>query len=362
MQRYGLSDIVEKSQVMSIVYDNPTSVFTIEASTGTKKARTVVLAIGSGQTPCLPQDSPFHNIPNPQNVTHIFSHLNLDSSTILAPSVLASTSFDHPKILAIIGGGLTSAQIAELASSQGLSKVHLILRSPLKTKHFDVDLCWLAKYKNESMSRFWKADEDRERWEMMRDARGGGSVNPEYREVLKTLVREGRVKVWEWTKVKGARWDDEQERWRLELTDTTEEVHQVDVDGVVYATSEAADIRTVNVVRSILEEHPIEIVGGLPCLTNELMWNEDIPLFVTGKLGGLRLGPAAPNLEGARLGAEFISSKIAILSSGWQRGVKDSDESPAEEFDMGRLGLGRSNQFEILEYDSEEGGNVHSVF
>jgi len=36
------------------------------------------------------------------------------------------------------------------------------------------------------------------------------------------------------------------------------------------------------------------------------MWKEQVPLFVTGKLAGLRLGPSAGNLEGARVGAERV--------------------------------------------------------
>ena len=37
------------------------------------------------------------------------------------------------------------------------------------------------------------------------------------------------------------------------------------------------------------------------------MWKENVPLFVTGRLAGLRLGPGAPNLAGARVGAERIA-------------------------------------------------------
>jgi hypothetical protein len=40
------------------------------------------------------------------------------------------------------------------------------------------------------------------------------------------------------------------------------------------------------------------------------MWNDDVPLFVTGKLAGLRLGPGAPNLVGARIGAERIAWNV----------------------------------------------------
>lgn len=43
------------------------------------------------------------------------------------------------------------------------------------------------------------------------------------------------------------------------------------------------------------------------------MWNEDVPLFFTGRCAGLRLGPGAANLAGARMGAERIAWKVEEL-------------------------------------------------
>lgn len=198
------------------------------------------------------------------------------------------------------------------------------------------------------------ADEDHERWGMLREARGGGSVNPEHRDIIKDLQGKGRLKLWEWTEVQEATRNEEDNEWSLQLSNAGGAI-EVIVDAIVYATGEAASIRSVDALRPILKEHPIEAVGGMPCLTSELMWNEGVPLFVTGKLGGLRLGPAAGNLEGARLGAEFISGKMASISSAWQH-MKDSEEIPSEEINMSQLlGLGRANQFEILEDQANEG-------
>ena len=52
---------------------------------------------------------------------------------------------------------------------------------------------------------------------------------------------------------------------------------------------------------------PIKVIGGMPCLTDDLAWADDVPLFITGRLAGLRIGPDCGNLEGARVGAERIS-------------------------------------------------------
>ncbi|KAG4444077.1 hypothetical protein IFR05_000430 [Cadophora sp. M221] len=359
--RYGLADLVQKVEVSSITYSPTSSLFTLQTSAGIKKARIVVLAIGAAAKPSLPPNCPFCTLTPHDSVRHVFSKGNSKDNnttsqlptttpnpTILPPSLLSKAHLNLPTSLAIIGGGLTSAQTAHLASLHHITKTHLILRGPLKTKHFDVDLCWLAKFKNHSMSAFWKADSDVERVEMMKAARGGGSVNPEYKGILMDLVREGRVVIWEFMEVGGAVRGEGEGRWRLELVGKERRRDEILVDHVVYATGVAADINCVEAVKPLLQSYPIETVGGMPCLTKELMWNEDVPFFVTGRLGGLRLGPAAPNLEGARLGAEFISGKIASLISGLDRNVI---AELSEEVDMRRLGLGRRNQFDVLEMD-----------
>ncbi|KAK0124447.1 hypothetical protein ONS95_009402 [Cadophora gregata] len=366
VKRYDLSNLVQKSAVSSITYSAPSSLFKIQTSTGIKKARVVVLAIGAAAKPSLPPDCPFCNISlNDKNVKHVFSKppaptkglgIDINTNANINPAILPPSLLTKPhSTLAIIGGGLTSAQIAHLASMNNIPLTHLIVRGPLKTKHFDVDLCWVAKFKNHSMSAFWKADSDEERAEMMRDARGGGSVNPEYRGILKRLVGEGRLRVWEWTEVVGAKrvgGDGDGENWVLELSRTDgEKREEVVVDHVVYATGIVADINRVEAVRPMLDEFPIETVGGMPCLTKELMWNDEIPFFITGRLGGLRLGPAAPNLEGARLGAEFIAGKIASLISAFDRNVA---HEVSEDMDMRRLGLGRQNQFDVLGLDGSD--------
>ncbi|KAL2074720.1 hypothetical protein VTL71DRAFT_8499 [Oculimacula yallundae] len=365
--RYDLANLVQKAEVTSIAYSSTSSLFTLQTSTGIKKARIVVMAIGAAAKPSLPPDCPFCDLPQDESVTHVFSkskNMNMNTpptptSPLLSPSLLFPTA--SPKTLAIIGGGLTSAQLCLLTSTHPcITKTHLILRKPLQTKHFDIDLSWLAKFKNHNMSAFWKADSDCERVEMMRVARGGGSVNPEFRGHLRRLEREGGVTVWEGWGVQGAK--REGESWALDVKEVVDrkgnrlaggegKSEEIIVDHVIYATGIVADINRVEAIKPLVDLYPIETVGGLPCLTKELMWNEEVPFFVTGRLGGLRLGPAAPNLEGARLGAEFIAGKIASLMAGLNR---DLEEYMSEEVDMRRLGLGRQNQFEVLELDERD--------
>lgn len=126
------------------------------------------------------------------------------------------------------------------------------------------------------------------------------------------------------------------------------------IDHVIYATGIAADFQSIPAIQPMLREHGMKTVGGLPCLTHDLMWKEDIPMFFTGRLAGLRLGPWAANLEGARQGAERVAWKVAELieqhrayqmpdqDSGFESGGTD------DELDARRVGLGLRNQFELL--------------
>lgn len=283
--------------------------------------------------------------------------------------------------IAVIGGGLTSAQVSALAISSGVFKVYHFTRGPLKTKHFDVDLTWVGKYKNFHLASFWSADSDEERFEMIKTARNGGSVNPEYKSVLGDLVKKGKVVLCEYTSITEAEWDDVLKTWRIGTTPAREGLPRF--DHVVYATGVDANMASVPMMKDIVSQRPVEMYGGMPALTHDLMWDADCPLFVTGRLAGLRLGPGAGNLEGARQGAERAAWKIGELLQKWGDSVVDpledmsnlgeQDESVKKarvgsmdsgyasrresdvEVDMRRLGLGGANQFGVFGLDFQSG-------
>ena len=60
----------------------------------------------------------------------------------------------------VIGGGLTSAQLSNMAVRRGMTKVWHLMRSSCKVKPFDVDLDWMGKFRNVKQARFWSADTD----------------------------------------------------------------------------------------------------------------------------------------------------------------------------------------------------------
>jgi hypothetical protein len=124
------------------------------------------------------------------------------------------------------------------------------------------------------------------------------------------------------------------------------------MDYIVFATGIQSDIRTIPFLQTIQQQHPIEYVGGLPCLNDDLMWNDNVPLFVTGRLAGLRLGPGAPNLVGARVGAERIAWNVddVLRKLGRLNGEREEegDESNSGDEKMEAYAAARDNRFDSL--------------
>lgn len=155
----------------------------------------------------------------------------------------------------------------------------------------------------------------------------------------------------------------------------------VKMDYIYLATGVAPDFERVSALETLQSKWPIQGYGGLPCLSEDLMWKgsvdgaayaeegraadskvdgkiairrmrkdsgaelgevvddvvgndqpaksatEDdpqrIPLFLTGRLASLRLGPGAGNLEGARMGAERIAWALNEILDSTQSSIDD---------------------------------------
>lgn len=106
------------------------------------------------------------------------------------------------------------------------------------------------------------------------------------------------------------------------------------IDYIYFATGIASDFRSLPFLQTINRRFPVDSYGGLPALTDDLMWKENVPLFITGRLAALRLGPGAGNLAGARSGAERIAWAIEdILPRKESR--KDEDDDMTHRFKTG---------------------------
>ncbi|KAJ5130438.1 uncharacterized protein N7515_006477 [Penicillium bovifimosum] len=140
---------------------------------------------------------------------------------------------------------------------------------------------------------------------MLQTARNGGSITPRYTKIIKHHASQNRASIHPYTKIKAHEYNPDTQTWSLTTDPPIPDLPEIDY--IYFATGARADVREMPLLRQMNEQYPIDVKGGFPCLTNDLAWRDDVPLFVTGRMAALRLGPGAPNLEGARVGAERVA-------------------------------------------------------
>ncbi|KAF2855494.1 FAD/NAD(P)-binding domain-containing protein [Plenodomus tracheiphilus IPT5] len=363
VDRYDLSkDMLKHERVMDIGYDDigtigdfehdsvmsedapedERKIFRIKTDQGVHYAHVVVLAVGPGNAPTIPTIPGLPNVGTHDGFAHAMHIKQFPPS-----HVTAKVKARRPTNIVIVGGGLTSIQLADVALKRGVSQVYLLMRGPLKVKYFDLDLDWVGKFRNYKQAEFWTADTDEERFEMYAQARNGGSITPRYRKILDAHITSGKMSLHTYTKLQSVSWDSVLKTWSC--TTTQSDIKLPPIDYIIFATGVQSDIRTIPYLQTIQQRHPIECVGGLPCLTDDLMWSDDVPLFVTGRFAGLRLGPGAPNLVGARIGAERIAWNVddVLKKLGRTRGIREKDVS-GDDGNMEAYVAARDNRFDSL--------------
>ncbi|KAK2757878.1 hypothetical protein FQN54_004284 [Arachnomyces sp. PD_36] len=275
----------------------PEKAFTVQTDRGYFQSRAVVLAIGPGNTKNMPW-------PISESESTGACH-SLDIRTFPSPNVKQKINLRRETNVVVIGGGLSSAHIVDMAVKAGVSKVWYFTRGDLKVKHFDIGLTWMGKFRNYEKATFWSADSDEERLDMIKTARNGGSITPRMYKVLKQHVARRQLSIHTHTQVASRSFDSVSKTWKLETSPPISDLPPIDY--IYFATGVSSNVAELPLLSSMNRDHPIETKQGFPCITEDLMWKQDIPLFITGRLAALQLGPGAANLEGARLGAERIS-------------------------------------------------------
>ncbi|KIL92970.1 hypothetical protein FAVG1_04151 [Fusarium avenaceum] len=325
--RYRLGpDIIHKEALEHLDYSEVKGVsidgerlFTVTSNKVRRYARTVVLAVGPANVakiPRLPSMSDVENLPHACHSMHITEFPD--------PIVKQRIAARRQTNILVVGGGLTSAQLTDLAIRKGVTKVWHIMRGPLRIKHFDVGLEWMGKFKNAKQAQFYYADSDDERIEMIKEARGGGSITPVFHKRLKKHLATKKLELFTETSLVDASFDADSGTWSVQ---TNPPVELPAMDYMYFATGIQTDFSSLPYLRTIMEKHPIQGRGGFPCINNDLMWNDEVPLFMMGRLAALRLGPAAPNLGGAQVGAERIAwaieDRVQRPGEGEDEGVGD---------------------------------------
>ncbi|KAL3461285.1 hypothetical protein BJX64DRAFT_289472 [Aspergillus heterothallicus] len=338
-ERYGLDapGFIKEGEVVDVRFDyfdeveQADKVFMVKTRNGeTYYARAVVMAVGPGGRKIMPFAL---TAEESEGACH-----SAEIRAFPSPNVKRKFHQRRQTNVVVVGGGLSSAQIVDMALRKGVTKVWFLLRSDFKVKHFDITLSWMGKFKNYEKAVFWSADTDEERMEMIKTARNGGSITPRYQKILREHVARDRASIHTRTVIVKKDFCPVTKTWRLETDPPIPDLPEIDY--MYFATGMHMDVRELPLLQQMHQDYPIETIQGLPCLTDDLMWQPEVPLFLTGRLAALRLGPGAPNLEGARLGAERITWSMEEVLGDVAFGNEESDD---QEVDMCRecfCGLG----------------------
>jgi cation diffusion facilitator CzcD-associated flavoprotein CzcO len=189
IQRYALDEPgqILKREATHLSYDHlfdssDSKVFTIATSTGEKfYSRAVVLAVGPGGAG-VSKIYPWK--PSTEQEGAAACCHSMEIKTFPSPSVQKKIQRRQETNVVVVGGGLSSAQIVDMAIRKGVTKVWFLMRSGLKgmykylikqilnkylmqstVKHFDISLPWMGKYKNWEKAAFWSADTDEGKFE-----------------------------------------------------------------------------------------------------------------------------------------------------------------------------------------------------
>lgn len=291
IRRWQLQDCVYPAQVVQIKpwKDGRRSRFCLRLSNGQSIiARRVVIANG-GAMPNIPDWVGQISTSYPQDRLLHSHQVDLRALHLQGERVL------------IIGGGLTSGHLALGAIGRG-AQVLLMSRRTVYDKLFDAEPGWIGpKY----LKGFWAEPDLYARWQMIQQARNGGSMTPAVLAQLRRFERAGKMIFHEQCGVSQAEWSENSWRVHCNLSAVHECIHHQQIDRIWVATGSQLDARNHLLLKDILDAYPMEVVNGLPVVDEHLRW-EGCELFIMGGLAALRVGPAARNLSGARAASDRI--------------------------------------------------------
>jgi hypothetical protein len=147
------------------------------------------------------------------------------------------------------------------------------------------------------------------RWQMVQQARNGGSLTPDMMTRLRQLQHQGHITFYEHCQLVDTQWQGD--TWKVCCNNHSVHdciAHQP-IDRVWLATGTTLDIRTNPLLAEVIEQFPIEMVNGLPVLDEHLRW-PGCELFLMGPWAVLRVGPVARNLFGGKLACDRIVSAL----------------------------------------------------
>jgi glycine/D-amino acid oxidase-like deaminating enzyme len=257
----------------------PNGAWQVDTDRGEITARKIVLALGLSEQPHIPDWAA--NLMGSAPIQHIFS-----------PSFNRSALAGQ---VAVIGGGITAAQVALAIAASENATVCLIRRHAERIHDFDADTGWMNAI---NLRGFANITDWAERRRVIKQARHRGSVPPEVAAGLRTASQAGALHIVS-AAVESAVTDGQ--AITLHLSDGSAHTF----DHVVLATGFNQNRPGGQFLDDAIERHGLPTApDGYPIITPALEWAAG--LHVSGPLAELEVGPASRNILGARMAGSRI--------------------------------------------------------
>lgn len=195
---------------------------------------------------------------------------------------------------AIVGGGITGAQLALRAAHAG-HRVYWITRDPPQATDFDSDPCYagprcLAPFVREPLA---------ERSRLLGEARQPGTLPPDIYSAITAALAAGELA---WRRGEAVQHSEA----GLRLADGRE----LAVDRVILATGFAHAPAADSLLGRVIAKHGLATDGAGHVDVNAVL--EAAPgLHIAGRPASLQLGPMAGNIKGARLAGRCLAALAA---------------------------------------------------
>jgi glycine/D-amino acid oxidase-like deaminating enzyme len=248
----------------------------IETDRGSLRARRVILAVGLGEQPSLPEWAA--KAGGQSYLRHLF-----DADSPTRPGA------GHK--IVIVGGGISAVQAALHYAGYHPGNVTLITRSPLRRFEFDSDPCWLGP---RCLNDYGRLTDARQRRIAISTGRRPGTVPHEVASAFEMAIQEGRLSH-RIANITSAR-TEEVGRTALYENDSAVAI----ADAVICATGFDTKRPAATWLDNSIAREPLPLSScGYPIVGPDLAWADG--LYVSGPLAELEIGPVSRNISGARL-------------------------------------------------------------
>jgi hypothetical protein len=255
----------------------------VHTDTDTLESARVVLAPGHNEHPFVPDWASGYR--TDAGVSHVFTP-KFDAERLYAA--------EEP---AVVGSGVSAAQLALSVARTGRRPVTLVTRRPLRVEQFDSNPCYLGP---KCMRDFLSVRDYDQRRRIIDRNRNPGTVPPDVANEIQEAIDQGAIRHVV-DDVAGLR-PSAQSYLGLQLGGLGEEIPS---DAVALATGFHCEPPAADLVYGLARQYRLpQGPNGYPIPDAQLRWHDRV--FVIGALAELELGPACLNIIGAHNAARRL--------------------------------------------------------